>query len=145
MAGAFTLTLREDGMTYKQIAERLNEGGFKTSRGKEFSAMQVKRLIDRYPTKKQVCLNNSYLCNMKKRVTFNLNNFIMDLYNCYIHETYDLIDDVVQRYKDFLSHTKPEIAEKSRVYLMKHWVVMNDETGTLASYIVACHKKNKGI
>ena len=48
MAGAFTLTLRADGMTYKQIAERLNEGGFTTSRGKSFSAMQVKRLIDRY-------------------------------------------------------------------------------------------------
>lgn len=48
MAGAFTLTLRADGMTYKQIAEKLNVGGFKTSRGKEFSAMQVKRLIDRY-------------------------------------------------------------------------------------------------
>ena len=48
MAGAFTLTLRADGMTYKQIAEKLNVGGFKTSRGKEFSAMQVKRLIERY-------------------------------------------------------------------------------------------------
>ena len=48
MAGAFTLTLRADGMTYKQIAAKLNSGGFTTSRGKEFKEMQVKRLIERY-------------------------------------------------------------------------------------------------
>lgn len=67
----------------------------------------------------------------------------MDLHNCYFHETYDLIDDVVQRYKDFLSRTRPEIAEKSKEYLMKHWVVESDNTGIMESYIVACHKKNE--
>lgn len=78
---------------------------------------------------------------LKKRLTFNLNDFIIELQECYLHETYDKIDDVVQRYKDFLGHAKPEIAEKSRSYLMNHWIVKGDETRTFESYISACHKK----
>lgn len=76
-----------------------------------------------------------------KRITFNLNTFIIDLHNCYAEETYDMIDDVVQRYKDFLSHASPEIVEASRKYLMGHELVKEDKI--IESYIVACHK-NRG-
>ena len=40
------LELREQGLSYEKIAKELNINGFKTSRGKFFSKMQVKRLID---------------------------------------------------------------------------------------------------
>ena len=76
-----------------------------------------------------------------KRITFNLNNFITDLHNCYAEETYDMIDDVVQRYKDFLSRSSPKIAEASRKYLMEHYLVQEDEI--IESYIVACHKNRR--
>ena len=46
-ASAMIKELREQGMSYQKIADRLNQFGFKTSRGKKFSAMQVKRLADR--------------------------------------------------------------------------------------------------
>lgn len=73
-----------------------------------------------------------------KRVTFNLNAFIIDLHNCYAEQTYDMIDDVVQRYKDFLSRTSPKIREASKEYLMRHYLVREDEV--IKSYVVACHK-----
>ena len=41
------LPLRMKGMTYEQIAVTLNDMGLKTSRGNNFYAMQVKRIIDR--------------------------------------------------------------------------------------------------
>ncbi len=40
------LELREQGLSYEKIAKQLNINGYKTSRGKFFSKMQVKRLID---------------------------------------------------------------------------------------------------
>lgn len=39
--------LRAKEMTYQQIAEWLNDKGYKTSRGKKFQKMQVKRLLDK--------------------------------------------------------------------------------------------------
>ena len=77
-----------------------------------------------------------------KRITFNLNTFITDLHNCYAHETYDLIDDVVQKYKDFLRHASEGIQVDSKAYLMGHWLVKDDEV--IKSYITACHK-NRGV
>lgn len=76
-----------------------------------------------------------------KRITFNLNNFITDLHNCHAHETYDLIDDVVQKYKDFLRHASPTIQDSSKAYLLKHWLVKESEI--MKSYIIACHKKRR--
>jgi hypothetical protein len=35
---------RKDGLTYRAIAERLNQMGYRTRRGQEFLAMSVKRL-----------------------------------------------------------------------------------------------------
>lgn len=41
------LPLRQRGMTYQQIADALNEMNVKTSRGYNYSPMQVKRVVDR--------------------------------------------------------------------------------------------------
>ena len=38
--------LRSKEMSFQQIADQLNKEGYKTSRGKEFKRMQVKRLLD---------------------------------------------------------------------------------------------------
>lgn len=46
-AGAFILALA-DSHNFKQITQKLNEAGFKTSRGNEFSQVQTKRLYERY-------------------------------------------------------------------------------------------------
>ena len=47
-AGAYALSLHQQGKTLSRIAQDLNEHGFTTRRGKQFHAMQVKRLIERY-------------------------------------------------------------------------------------------------
>ena len=45
---AFTAgMLRESGMSFRDIAAKLNQNGFKTRQGKEFKAMTVKRMLDR--------------------------------------------------------------------------------------------------
>jgi len=41
------LPLRERGMTFQQIADTLNQMNVKTSRGCQYSPMQVKRVVDR--------------------------------------------------------------------------------------------------
>jgi DNA invertase Pin-like site-specific DNA recombinase len=46
-AEAMIKELRSHGMSYQKIAEKLNDNGFKTSRGNKFSAKQVQRLADR--------------------------------------------------------------------------------------------------
>jgi len=74
-----------------------------------------------------------------RRLTFNLNDWAFALHDCYLYETYDMIDDVVQRYKDFLSNARPEIQEASKNYLMRHFLIENDET--IKSYVTACHKQ----
>ena len=40
--------LREAGFTLQQIADRLNEEGIATRRGRAWSAMQVSRVLDRF-------------------------------------------------------------------------------------------------
>ena len=47
-AGAYALSLHQQGKTLSGIAAELNTHGFTTRRGKQFHAMQVKRLIERY-------------------------------------------------------------------------------------------------
>jgi DNA invertase Pin-like site-specific DNA recombinase len=46
-AGAFIVALA-DSNNFKQITQKLNAAGFKTSRGNNFSEMQTKRLYNRY-------------------------------------------------------------------------------------------------
>lgn len=41
-----SIQLREKGLSFEKIAKELNIGGYKTSRGKFFTKMQVKRLLD---------------------------------------------------------------------------------------------------
>ena len=47
-ATAMIVLLRKEKLSYRKIAAKLNEDGFKTRRGKEFSASQVLILYDRY-------------------------------------------------------------------------------------------------
>ena len=47
IAAAKIKELRGKEMTFQQIADWLNENGYKTSRGKEFKKMQVKRLLEK--------------------------------------------------------------------------------------------------
>lgn len=47
-AGALVVLLRNNGVSYPQIAKELNEKGFKTSRGSEFTRVQAQRLYSRY-------------------------------------------------------------------------------------------------
>ena len=49
-ATALIVSLRRDNMSYRKIADQLNNCGFKTSTDKEFSGSQVMILFDRYNT-----------------------------------------------------------------------------------------------
>lgn len=48
-ASAFICSLVKEGLNLSEIARKLNEHGFTTSRGKQFHAKQVSRLMDKYP------------------------------------------------------------------------------------------------
>ena len=48
-AKGYIKALREQGKSLRAIAETLNEEGFRTSTGKDFRAVQVKRLLDQAP------------------------------------------------------------------------------------------------
>lgn len=47
-AGAFIVSLYKNGESFYSITKKLNTFGFKTSRGNNFSEVQVKRLYERY-------------------------------------------------------------------------------------------------
>lgn len=47
-AGALVVLLRGQGMSYPKIAKELNQKGFKTSKGCEFTRVQAQRLFSRY-------------------------------------------------------------------------------------------------
>lgn len=47
-AGAFIVSLRNEGKSFYSIIEILNSSGFKAPRGGEFTQIQAKRLYDRY-------------------------------------------------------------------------------------------------
>jgi len=47
-AGAFIIALKGNGCSFYSISSKLNESGFKTSRGNDFTQVQVKRLYNRY-------------------------------------------------------------------------------------------------
>lgn len=51
-AGAFIVALKKNGMSFYAITQQLNNNGFKTSRGNDFSEVQTKRLYNRYKTNK---------------------------------------------------------------------------------------------
>lgn len=49
-AGAFIISLYEQGFNFNKITAKLNEAGFVTPKGKEFTPVQTKRLYERYST-----------------------------------------------------------------------------------------------
>lgn len=51
-AGAFIVALRDANQSFYAITKQLNDNGFKTSRGNDFSEVQTKRLYNRYKTVK---------------------------------------------------------------------------------------------
>ena len=50
-AGYFAITLKQSGLSLYEIADKLNDSGFRTSQGSNFFPMQVSRLIKRYDSK----------------------------------------------------------------------------------------------
>jgi DNA invertase Pin-like site-specific DNA recombinase len=47
-AGALIISLRQSKITWKEIAQKLNQNGFKTRRGCDFTQTQAQRLYERY-------------------------------------------------------------------------------------------------
>lgn len=47
-ATALITSMRSESISYQKIAEKLNTSGFRTRNGKQFTAIGVKRLYDRY-------------------------------------------------------------------------------------------------
>jgi hypothetical protein len=73
----------------------------------------------------------------KRRITFNLSNFITELSVC-LEGRPEEIDDVVQTYKDFLSHISDELRVKVMAYMDERPEVKSNKE--LKSYISACYK-----
>ena len=73
---------------------------------------------------------------MARRIVFNIADFIETL-NETIQENPDMIDDEVQRYKDFLSRTKEPLLFAVKKYAINHPLVV--ENKRLRSFILACH------
>lgn len=72
-----------------------------------------------------------------RRITFNLNDFLTNL-NLALENKSELVENEVQKYKDFLSHTKQPLKDSAMDYVNKH----NLTTGSqkVRSFIEACHK-----
>lgn len=74
-----------------------------------------------------------------RRKVFNLGGFIEDLTFC-VDDRPEMIDDIVQTYKDFLSHTHEPLLTSVKSYVDNHVLVIENEK--VRSFIVACHKLN---
>lgn len=72
-----------------------------------------------------------------RRKLFDLNNFLYRLDTALESDT-DMIDDVVQEYKDFLSHSSYELKTKVFGYVCKHHLVLENQR--LRSFVMACHR-----
>lgn len=72
-----------------------------------------------------------------RRLTFNLNSFLVDL-NSALVENPQNIDYEIQRYKDFLSHSKEPIRDSAMTYVDKHVLVTGNQE--VRSYIEVCHR-----
>jgi hypothetical protein len=74
-----------------------------------------------------------------RRVTFNLSDFISELSMCLESEDrHGDIDDVVQTYKDFLSHIDEDLSIKVRSYMNKRPELRSNRR--LKSFVSACYK-----
>ena len=75
-----------------------------------------------------------------RRVTFNLNKFLEELHSCFYMDRPDLIDDTVQKYKDFLTRANERIRKVSIKYVENHVLYVDNQQ--VNSYIKACHRLN---
>lgn len=75
-----------------------------------------------------------------RRITFNINTFLCDLENCLSDNT-EMIDDVVQVYKDFMDRVDEPLKTQVLLYVNKHPLVTGNEE--LRSYIDACNRQKK--
>jgi hypothetical protein len=74
-----------------------------------------------------------------RRKIFDLDNFLLNL-GYTIEDRPIMIDDVVQTYKDFLSHTSEPLLSRVKDYVNRHSLVTEDEK--VKSFIDACHRLN---
>ena len=74
-----------------------------------------------------------------RRKVFDLNDFLYDL-NYSLEDEPNMIDDVVQRYKDFLSHTREPLLSNVKKYVDNHSLVTHNER--VKSFVSACHRLN---
>jgi len=75
-----------------------------------------------------------------RRLTFNLNEFLEGFETVLIDRP-DLIHDEVERYKDFLGHTKSPLIFKVLNYVETH--PLFTENQRLRSFIEPCHRGKK--
>ena len=81
-----------------------------------------------------------------RSVKFNLGGFIEDLDNVLKVEDLDeslendseQIDDIIQRYKDFLSRTKEPLLSSVKSYVERHYLVVANPR--IQSFINACYR-----
>lgn len=71
-----------------------------------------------------------------RRITFNILDFLENLQEV-IEDNPDMIDDEIQRYRDFLNRTKEPLLSSVKNYVEKSPLVI--ENKRLSSFILACH------
>ena len=81
----------------------------------------------------------------KQRTVFNLSKFVLDLDQSLAtpedlkeQEKSDYVEDVVERLKDFVTHSNPKVVESSYKYLLNHPLVL--ENTRMKSFIDTCFK-----
>ena len=75
---------------------------------------------------------------IERRVVFHINRFIEDLSLCLSEGKTDMIDETVQRYKDFLNEAEEPILSSTKEYVEKHPSVTRNQE--VKSYIMPCHE-----
>lgn len=79
----------------------------------------------------------------KQRTVFNLNKFVLDLEQSLVvpedikdEDEIGYVEDVMERLKNFVSHSSPKVVESSYKYLTNHPLVLEDTR--MKSFIEAC-------
>lgn len=71
-----------------------------------------------------------------RRITFNIAEYLENLQEVIVDNP-DMIDDEVQRYKEFLERTKEPLKTEVKNYAERHPLTL--ENKRLRSFILACH------
>jgi hypothetical protein len=72
-----------------------------------------------------------------RRITFNLKKYAEDLNSCLMKDSPELLEDVVERYDNFLKRADDKIRKSSEQYLMNHELVKNNKV--MKEYIFSSH------